>query len=95
MRNACPPKAQALSTEALAIARELEDEPSEARLLWHASLVQKFLGHWAEHVRLGKQAAQIARYLGERELLAYVLNDIGEGLVTVERSQSRACQLVS
>ncbi|TMC53730.1 MAG: hypothetical protein E6J26_08700, partial [Chloroflexi bacterium] len=80
-----PPKAQALSTEALAIARDLGDQSSEARLLWHASLVQKFLGHWAEHVRLGKHAAQIARRLGDRDLLAYVLNDIGEGLVTVEQ----------
>jgi tetratricopeptide (TPR) repeat protein len=36
-------------------------------------------------VRLGKHAAQIARRLGDRDLLAYVLNDIGEGLVTVEQ----------
>ncbi len=78
-----PEQAQILSAQALPLARELDDEQAEAKLLWNASLAQKFLGDWVEHVRVGEQAAALARRLNERELLAYVLNDIGEGLAAV------------
>jgi tetratricopeptide (TPR) repeat protein len=86
-------KGEALSLEALAMARELGDRQSEAKALWNLLLVHKNTDRPRDAVRYGEQAIAIAREDGFREQLAYALNDIPWAyLVTGEAERARAAQ---
>lgn len=61
---------------ALALARELGDRPAEARALWLDLLLRKFIQDIPRGIASGERAITIARELGLKELLAFVLNDI-------------------
>jgi tetratricopeptide (TPR) repeat protein len=72
-------QAQALSEKALALARELNDETAEAKILWNLFLAVKFVGNWPQVIIYSEQAAALARRLNLREQLAYILNDAFPG----------------
>jgi len=58
------------------LARELKDRRAEARILWNLMLLHSFTGQTRSALDYGEQALAIARELGLREELAYILNDI-------------------
>jgi tetratricopeptide (TPR) repeat protein len=68
-------QAQALAEQALVLARELNDEAAEAKILWNLILANKFIGNWPQVLAYAEQAIAIARRLNLREQLAYLLND--------------------
>lgn len=70
-------RALALCDQALALARDLHDEPAEAKILWNMMLALKFSGNAIGGVSFGEQALAIARTAGDPTLLAYILNDLG------------------
>ncbi len=69
---------------ALQLAREIHDEPSEARALWNMQEHAYFSGRAGDAIRYSKQALEIAERLELRELCAYILNDASRALVTAE-----------
>ena len=70
------PKAQDLLERALPKARELGDRATLARLEWGHLMVAGWSGRFDEARDAGAEAAALARQAGERELLAFVLNDL-------------------
>ncbi len=71
------PRAHALSEQSLALARELGDRASEAKILWNLLLLAHFSGHAAKAIMYGEQSIALARELNLQEQLAYSLNDTG------------------
>ena len=71
-----PARGQALSEQALALARELGDRTAEAKILWNLMLLNSFTGQLRAAAGYGERALALARDLGLREQLAYTLNDI-------------------
>lgn len=72
------PKAQELLERALPKARELGDIAILARLGWGHLIVAGWSGRLDEARAAGAEAATLARQAGERDLLAYVLNDLSQ-----------------
>lgn len=68
--------AQALALQALETARELNDRPAIALVLWNLLLINHFAGRPEQAIVYGEAALEIARELNLRERLAYTLNDI-------------------
>lgn len=70
-------RSRVLCEQALALARALGDEASEAKILWNLLLANSRLDlHYDEALGYGEQAISIARKLNLKEQLAYLLNDI-------------------
>ncbi|MFQ5595789.1 MAG: AAA family ATPase, partial [Anaerolineae bacterium] len=71
-------QAEALSAQALALARELGDRVAEAQILWNLMLVQVHGGGGSRQgVVYGEASLAIARELKLREQMAYTLSDLG------------------
>ncbi|HUS14821.1 MAG TPA: hypothetical protein VM536_07355, partial [Chloroflexia bacterium] len=83
-----PAVAEALCTEALALARALGDRPAEAKVLWNLLLVAKLGGaeRQAGAIPYGEQSLAIARELNLREQMAQTLNDLGYSYAIVGRT---------
>ncbi len=72
-----PAKAMEIAQEALHIARALQDQHSEARVLWIMMLLNLYGGAGPHQgVVYGEQALALARTLDWREQIAYTLNDL-------------------
>ncbi|HMA33727.1 MAG TPA: tetratricopeptide repeat protein [Chloroflexia bacterium] len=67
-----------LCNAALALARELGDQPAEAKILWQLLVLYGApgSGHLQEAQVYGEQSLALARALGLREQLAYSLGDL-------------------
>ena len=81
-------EARALSERGLTLARQLGDRAAEAKVLWNMALLAKFSGDWPQMIVFGEPAAQLARELGMRELLATILNDTYAGYTADGRMSS-------
>ncbi|MCI0579313.1 MAG: hypothetical protein L0331_24315, partial [Chloroflexi bacterium] len=71
-----PAGVDALSEQALALARELDDKAAEARIFWNRMLASISQGRLAEALQDGERSLAIARRHNLREQLAYTLNDL-------------------
>ena len=72
-----PAKAMEIAQQALEIARALQDQHSEARVLWIMMLLNLYGGVGVHQgVVYGEQALALARALDWREQIAYTLNDL-------------------
>jgi hypothetical protein len=65
-----------LAQQAMALARELNDEPAEARAWWNLSQLYQTQSRLSESVEAGEKALVLARAHGPSELVAYVLTDL-------------------
>ena len=84
-------RGQALSEQALTLARELGDRKAESKILWNLMLLNSFTGQLHPAVDYGEQSLTIVRELGLREQLAYILNDLFRahlGIGQFERAQA-------
>lgn len=68
--------AQTLSNLALALAREIGDRKTEARVLWNLQLLNTFHGDMSQAIEYAEQSLVISRELGMREQTALTLNDL-------------------
>src|SRR5689334_3986720 len=66
-------RGQALAKQALRLARELKDRRAETRILWNLMLLHSFTGQVHAALDYGEQSLTLARELGLREELAYIL----------------------
>ena len=69
-------KGKAIAHDMLALARQLGDRKTEAKILWALLLPTRFEGEPLAGISYGEQALSIASELGLRELMAYILNDM-------------------
>jgi class 3 adenylate cyclase/tetratricopeptide (TPR) repeat protein len=75
-----PERGRRMSEENVAMARRLGDRPAEARALWNIVVANVYGGGDASHaVEAGEASLAIARELGDREQLAFTLNDVSRG----------------
>jgi tetratricopeptide (TPR) repeat protein len=78
------PTAANLNQEALALAREIHDAPSEAHALWIMLLQAYFTGRTADAIRFGHEGLAIADREGRRDLRGYILNDMSRAMMSAE-----------
>ncbi len=72
-----PQQSEKIAREALELARELNDERAQARVLWTMMLLNLYgAGGAKEGVQYGEQSLALARALDWREQMAYTLNDL-------------------
>ena len=80
-----PDRAKTVADEALLLARQLSDQPAEARVLWIFMLIQMYSYSMPDGIPFGEQSAALARQLGMKEQLAQSLQDLARCYLTVER----------
>jgi len=84
-------RAQALSDQALTLARAIGARAAEAKILWNLMLLNSRLGaEYAQALADGAQAIAIARELDLREQLAYLYNDISLVYIFIGASETGA-----
>lgn len=72
-----PAQAQALGEEALTLAKALDDQYAEAKILWTMMLSNLYgAGGASAGIRYGERSLALARALHWREQIAYSLNDL-------------------
>jgi tetratricopeptide (TPR) repeat protein len=71
-----PLQVKALSAQANALAIELGDPASQAHALWNEQMLYLYNNQFNDSIRVGEQAAELARQVAHRELLAYILGDL-------------------
>lgn len=77
-------RAKILCEQALALARQIDDQPAQAKILWNMLLLNTRLGtNYRQAIGYGEQAIAIARACGLQEQLAYLLNDLSLPLVWI------------
>lgn len=71
-----PIQGQEILDRALALARELNDGPAQAKILWNLLLLNGFTGRHAAAIAYGEQSLALARVLNLKLQTAYTLNDL-------------------
>lgn len=72
-----PAHAQVLGEKALALAREIGDQVSEAEILWSLCLVHYYQVNISLSIDAGEQSLALARKLNLQEQIAQTLSDLG------------------
>jgi tetratricopeptide (TPR) repeat protein len=80
-----PEEGQRLAQEALLLARQLNDQRAEARILWIFMLIHMYSYSTPDAIPFGEQSAALARQLGMNEQLAQSLQDLARCYTTVAR----------
>jgi class 3 adenylate cyclase/tetratricopeptide (TPR) repeat protein len=83
-------KAEALAAEALGLASEMGDQAAETQIYMQITTLNSFKGNFEEALSSGDRAIAQARDLGDRLLLAHVLNDLSSHLYAVMGELERA-----
>ncbi len=76
-------RAGATSETALALARQLDDLPAEARIQWNFLLLNMYSGGMDIGIPYGERAAELARSLGMQDVLAHALQDLSLAYMAV------------
>ena len=74
---------------ALALARATGDERAESKALWGLMLQARYRGDDQQSLFFGEQALVLARRLGMKEHLAYILHDLAPVYASLARSRTR------
>jgi tetratricopeptide (TPR) repeat protein len=89
-----PPLGRRLSEEAVVMARRIGDRAAEARALWNIVVANVYGGgDGARAVEAGEASLAIARELGEREQLAFTLNDVCRAYMAIGDFTTAAARL--
>jgi tetratricopeptide (TPR) repeat protein len=71
------PRAQEISTEALALAQELDDRKAQARIYWNLLLINRWGNEGLiKAIEYGEKSLALARELGLTEQIAFTLHDL-------------------
>lgn len=98
--NRDPARGKALTMEALAVARDLNDRPAQSKILWNLMLSNLYGGgDLEEAAAYGEQSLALARELHLREQTAFTMNDLAvvyshtgnniRGLALLEESREK------
>ena len=90
-----PERARALLEEALAEVRARQDPAAESQVLWNLMVLLTWGGEdFAAAIDFGRQAVELARRAGDRERLAFALNDLAYPCVATDQLTS-ALQVIA
>ncbi|MFQ5855112.1 MAG: tetratricopeptide repeat protein [Anaerolineae bacterium] len=78
-------QAEALAERAVALARDLDDQVAEAKLLWNLLNVYRFTRRFSQAVGCGERSLALARKLDLREQMAFTLLDLAQSYVLLAR----------
>jgi predicted ATPase/DNA-binding SARP family transcriptional activator len=70
-------QAETLSERALQLAQALGDQTAEAKILWNQLIIYRNSNKAPQAVACGERALALARQLNLRQLMAFVLHDLG------------------
>lgn len=90
-----PDEVETLAGKALDLADKLGDRAAEARLYLQLCTLNSFMGRTKESLDFGERAVSRARNLGNRFLLAQVLNDVSSHLYSMIGDFERAAIALS
>jgi len=88
-----PEKGQALSGQALTLAKELGDQSVECKVLWNLLLANLHGGNADQAIDYGEKSLSLARSLNLREQLAFTLTDLGRTYSIVCRFEEAETRL--
>lgn len=77
--------ARSLSERSLALAQQIGDHPSEARILWNDMLIEILAGDYQKALEFGERSFQIAREYGLEEQIAFTQQDAARAQVALEQ----------
>ena len=78
-----PATARTLSDRSLSLAQQLNDHPSEARILWNDSLMEILAGDYHKAVEFGKRSLLIASEYGLEQQTAFTHQDTARAQVAL------------
>jgi tetratricopeptide (TPR) repeat protein len=84
-----------VSKRALALAKELENETAEAKILGNLTILYSYARRWDEATASGQRSIEIARRNGLSEQLALSLNDLGSHCYTVVGQLALASEVLA
>jgi tetratricopeptide (TPR) repeat protein len=93
-----PEKGQALSEEALKLAKELGDQSIECKVLWNLLLANLHGGKLDQAIDYGESSLSLARSLNLRDQTPYTLTDLGRAYTITcrfEEAESRLAEAAS
>ncbi len=90
-----PHRAVTSAKATLHVAREAGDEEAEARSLWNLMLAGFFTGDDKASREYGEEALAIARRLGDKQLQAFILNDLSRSNLFFEGRQEHGRELLN
>ncbi|MCP4210003.1 MAG: AAA family ATPase [Halieaceae bacterium] len=85
-----PARAEMLAEQALALARSLNDQAIEAKILWLMLFIYETTKRVSQAIDSGERSLALARRLDLREQMAYTLNDLGSHVYLVAGPLERA-----
>ncbi len=86
-------KGQALSEEALKLARDLGDQAIESRVLWNLLLANLHGAKVDQAIDYGERSLSLARSLNLRDQIPYTLTDLGRAYNAANRFQEAEARL--
>jgi predicted ATPase/DNA-binding XRE family transcriptional regulator len=89
-----PVRAESLGEQTLALARELDDQAAEAKILWLLLMIYEITGRLSQAIESGERSLALARRLDLREQMAYCLNDLGSHVYLVAGPLERAITML-
>ena len=89
-----PGMGEALSEQALRLARELGDRAAESKILWNLLNLHRLTGRSTQALDCGERSLAIARELDLREQLAFTLNDLAHVYSVAGRLEHGKAMLV-
>ena len=78
-------KASELYEQAMPLCAQLDDQATQARLLWARQVNRMYGARMRDSIPLGEQAANLARQLNLQELLAYAVQDLAFAYMAIGR----------
>lgn len=90
-----PSRALVSAKETLKLARETGDKEAEARSLWNLMLAGFFSGDDRPARDYGDTALAIARQTGDKQLLAFIMNDLSRSYLFLEGLRERGLELAN
>ena len=85
-----PDCAEVLANQALVLARALDDQAAEARIMWAMLFVYLTTNRLKQAIESGQRSLALARKLNLREQMAYTLTDLGSHCYLVNGSLDQA-----
>jgi tetratricopeptide (TPR) repeat protein/transcriptional regulator with XRE-family HTH domain len=90
-----PARAESLGEQTLALARELDDQVAEAKILWVLVFIYLNTNRVWQAIDCGERSLALARQLDLREQMAYCLNDLGSHCYLVDGPLDRAITVLN
>jgi DNA-binding SARP family transcriptional activator len=87
-------RGEAVSRKALELAKTVQDEAAEAKILGNLIILYSYAYRWEEAIKSGQRSIEIARRINLPEQLALSLNDLGGHIYEVSGQFTKAKEML-